>query len=154
MPAVMDNEAAVAEELTEFLSARLLRAAKYVAGYIKLQISTQGSITPLVVSGPWEYPFRQTGELQQSIKSGEGDHPLQAVVVSDAVDQHLHPGHHYSAEVEFGHWWDGWAWDWKTGRILQVSRPHVVQPRPYMRRGLRECHEAIFDIVSGTGVQS
>lgn len=151
MAVAMDNEGAVAEELTDFLSARVQRAGKFLAGYIKLQIGVQGSISPLVVSSPQEYPLRQSGELQKSIASGPGEYPLQAVVVSDAVDQNIHPGYHYSADVEFGHWWDGWAYDWNTGRILKVAKAHVVEPRPYMRRGLRECHQAIFDIISGTG---
>ncbi len=114
-------------------------------------MSNQGSVVPFVASSPAEYPYNWDGVLAASIKAMEGDHPLQWVVLSDAVDTKLNVGHHFSGEEEFGHWWDGWAWNWQTGKIVKVAPAHEVAPRPFMRRGLAESHDQIYSIMSGGG---
>lgn len=142
----------ITRELRTFLKARTLRAAKYVAGYIRINLGKQGSVVPFVASKPFEYPYKWGPELQNSIKAMPGNSPLQAVVLSDAVDMNLNVGHHFSGDEEFGHWWDGWAYDFQTGRIVKVAPAHEVAPRPFLRRGLRECRDAVYTIIAGTGL--
>lgn len=141
----------ITEELTDFLAKRVAASGEYLRDYIKDKLSVQGSVVPFVASSPSEYPYRWGPELQDSIVSGAGDHPLQAVVASDAVDMNLHVGHHFSADEEFGHWWDGWAYDFETGKIVKVAEAHEVSPRPFMRRGLAEATPNIVSIIATGG---
>lgn len=116
------------------LSTALTAGAEFLAERAKEELSTKGSIVPLVVSEPYDYPFMQTGELRESITVINPNYEGDAVYVSSAaVDHHVNPGHVYSADVEFGHWWDGWAYDSADGRVKMVSYPHHVLPRPFMR---------------------
>jgi len=144
--------ARVRRELEAFLSLRVQRAIKYLQGYIKLNIGANvGSVVPFVASKPGEWPYKWDGVLYDSIET-EMETRLLGWVVSDAVDEHVHPGHHFSAEEEYGHFWDGWAWDFQTNRIVKVAEPHWVEARPFMRRGLEECKEAIFTILTASHV--
>lgn len=142
----------VERELDVFLAPRVRAAGMFVTGYIRMHLgANEGSVVPFVASKPGEWPYKWDGTLMRSVLYMQGASPLAAVILSDAVDQHVHPGHHFSADEEFGHWWDGWAWDWKTGKIVKVAEPHYVHARPFMRRGLAECRGAILGIISGRG---
>jgi len=138
-------------ELKDFLAKRVAIAGKHVASYIRIRLGVQGSVVPFVASTQEEYPYRWGPELQDSVQYLPGEHPLQAVILSDAVDSHLNVGHHFSGEEEFGHWWDGWAYDFATGKIVKVAPPHEVAPRSFLRRGMWESISEVVSIISGGG---
>jgi hypothetical protein len=140
----------VTRELDAFLAPRVREAALHLTGYIRANLATNvGSVVPFVASQPDQWPFLWDGTLRDSVQYVPGPTPLIAYVVSDAVDQHVHPGYHFSHDEEFGHRWDGWAWDWQTGRVVKVAPEHEVEARSFMRRGLAEDTAAVVDILTG-----
>jgi hypothetical protein len=141
--------AQVKRELRAFLAPRVRSASLYVTGYVRMRLAENtGSVVPFVASSPGEYPYLWDGTLRDSVQYAADANPLRGWIVSDAVDKHVHPGHHFSADEEFGHFWDGWAWDFQTGKIVKVAPPHEVAPRPFLRRGLAECASAVLQIIS------
>lgn len=153
----MWNGARVTRELDDFLGDRVRMAALYLTGYIRANLAMNvGSVQPFVASKAGEWPYLWDGTLRDSVHYAPGPTPLIAYVGSDAVDQHVHPGYHFSADEEFGHWWDGWAWNWETGKVVKVAPAHEVEPRPFLRRGLHETTATLVQILTtgqmpGTG---
>lgn len=143
------NGDTIEQEIIEFFAPRVEHAGMYLRDYVHDRLGVQGSVVPFIASSPSEYPYRWGPELQDSIQYMQGETPLQAVVLSDAVDEHLNVGHHFSADEEFGHWWDGWAYDFATGKIVKVAPSHDVEARPFLRRGLAEAQDTVFDIIVG-----
>lgn len=145
----------VIQNIKADIGARVQQAGGFVQIFIHGALGRNvGSVVPFVASQPGEYPYQWDGVLQDSITYSPGNDPLEAFVYSDAVDQHVHPGQHFSAAEEFGSWWDGWAWDFETGRIVKVAEEHMVEGRHFMSMGLNDCREAVYKIIAGKGIES
>ena len=142
--AVFWNQSVV-DGIRDWIGGRVAESAGLLMDGAKDAVSYQGHIRPPVFSRANEYPFRQSGELQESITIKAGADPLQWFVVSDAVDSNT--GEHYSAEVEKGHWWDGWAFDWEHGNErVKVTMAHQVEARPFMRLAVDEFGPQVFEL--------
>jgi hypothetical protein len=140
----------VKRNIEELVTARVAAAGEHLHSYIFEKLGVQGSVVPFVASKPGEYPYRWGPELQQSLSTemSSSPHGVSCTVISDAVDKHLNPGRHFSADAEFGSWWNGWAYDFMTGKIVKVAPAHQVAPRPFMKRGLDESKQAIVKIIA------
>jgi hypothetical protein len=105
---------------------------------VRESLSVPGSPVPFIASSPGEPPTNWYGnmlfpEALYLVDDTANVSDISMTLVSDAMD--LTGTHHFSADAEFGHWWDGKAYDPVDGQIKQVAPPHDVAPRPFMRPG-------------------
>jgi len=117
----------------------LLLALEDVAAESQAQIveslSTPGSVIPFVAA-PAGYPsFNWDDELTSGISHEvvPGESTITVTMRSAGVSKYAHPGKVIAADAEFGSWWDGWAFDSRSGKWVKAAEPHFVERRPHMQ---------------------
>ena len=103
-------------------------------GNIKRSLSKPGSPVPMVYAPVGEPSTNWYNNMIDAITFNVEvrGNMVTLNVVSDAVDQHMGQGHFSYRAEKGGHFWDGRAYDPRSGKIVQVAPPHVVGPRPHM----------------------
>lgn len=119
--------------------------------YIVDSLSIPGSVVPFVVAPPGKPSFNWDDELTSGIshETTSGDVGPELVVRSAGVSKYQHPGKVIAADAENGAWWDGWAFDSRSGKWVWISPPHMVAPRPHMRPALEDLRESALPFIAG-----
>lgn len=114
-------------------------------------LSVPGSVDPFIASPPGEPSFNWDDELTSGISRDlevTADGPM-LHIFSAGVSIPQTGSRHIAADAEFGHWWDGWAFDTREGKWKKCASPHFVEPRPHMAPAMQRAREEVLAYVRG-----
>ncbi len=120
------------QEITEQIAAMMSDAGARIEETLREELSTQGHVSPFVVSAPGGVPFNWDNRLVDGL-SYSVEVKGSEVVLTMVSTAYNDDGTSIADREEQGHWWDGWAQDFEDGGKWKFIAPaHWVEPRPYM----------------------